>query len=293
VSFLTAVAWLAFVALAALFVLLAVQQHRWADREQLARSLGIASAVTGSLLGWALAVGARADTGALIAGIAVGVVGLFMALWRIRQDVKAGKDRTVGASIAAAAVAMIAALKDARAKAQAKRQARADGKQPDAGSLRALRSVPPPEPAARTSSGVRRAAPPPALPPADGPAPPPARQRFATITAVIPPDHAAAQQRIAEFEPVGLPEHIDFMTREARGFAGYGEAFAAYADGLIHGPGVHPAALRTTFEFADGFHEVAAGLHLAVKRTVDYFREHLEWAETHDPTKDGHWTIRE
>jgi hypothetical protein len=152
---------------------------------------------------------------------------------------------------------------------------------------------PPDELAPRRDAKRAADAPAPALPPADGPV------RVAphvspAVAAGVPADHAAAHQRIASFEPEGLREHVHFMISEGKALTGYVDAYGAYADGLIHGPGVAPEALKPTYDFAEMFSEAAAMSQLAAKKMLDYFQGHLEWTDSgHEPTRDGHWTVRE
>ena len=135
-------------------------------------------------------------------------------------------------------------------------------------------------------------APRPSLPDDDGP--PPAAPTAAGNPAGIPPDHAAAHRRISSWEPESDRAHAAFLMAEAKAFAAYGEAFCSYADNLIHGPGLDPAALKGTFELADFFSDVSLAANRALKNFYDRYAQPREFVEGGGVLpRDGRWIGRD
>jgi hypothetical protein len=161
------------------------------------------------------------------------------------------------------------------------------GEKKASASAREARWSDPPAPGPRETP----AAPRPPLPADDPPAP--SASGPAVING-IPADHAAALTRIASHEPESDREHTEFMLREAKAFAFYGEAFCAAADNLIHGPGLSQSALKGTFDFADMFGDLSLAANRALKQFSDYYAGPREFVEQGgELPRDGRWLGRD
>ena len=71
-------------------------------------------------------------------------------------------------------------------------------------------------------------------------------------------DHATVNNRVANFEPETEGELVQFMTGEAAGLLGYGQALEQLVEHLLADVGLDPASLQGVHEFAEAASECSA-----------------------------------